>query len=173
MASQGTGNGEERGINWERFLWNCAGTRYLFEVQSGGLHGQLRSDAGHSLTLPMVAWEGLLDCVRAQRKARTQTAAVDLPARAGARWTSAESDELRDGYKAGKTVAQLAAQHSRTRGAIRSELERLGLIVSPYAGSGQAHPAFAPYDGVPVTQLAAAPLPNASASRVPEDARRG
>lgn len=168
MAECGAEHGTQRGINWERFVWNCAGTRYLFEIQSGGLHGQLRSDAGQSLTLPMVAWEGLLDCVRAQRKARTQTAAVDLPARAGARWTSAESDELRDGFKAGKSLAALAAQHSRTRGAIERELERMGLIVSPYASPGQAHPAFAPYDGVPVTQLAAAPLPG-----LREDARRG
>ncbi len=171
MAERGAVDGAERGVTWERFQWSCAGVRYAFEVQSGGLHGRLRSDAGHALTLPMVAWEGLLDCVRAQRKARTQTAAVDLPARAGARWTSAESDELRDGFKAGKSVAALAAQHSRTRGAIERELERMGLIVSPYALAAQARTVLAPHESVPVTKLAAAPLSNAQDCRVREDAR--
>lgn len=127
-----------RGVSWERFQWSCADVRYTFEVQSGGLHGRIKSDAGHQLTLPMVAWEGLLECVRQQRKARAQTAAVDLPARSGARWTRNESDELRDGFRAGKTIAALAQHHQRTRGAIQNELERLGLVVSPYAIASQA-----------------------------------
>lgn len=167
------GHGSERGIAWERFQWSCAGTRYFFEIESGGLHGRLSSDAGQSLTLPVVAWEGLLESVRAQRKARQQTAAVDLPARAGARWTSAESDELRDGFKAGKSVAALAAHHARTRAAIERELERMGLIVSPYALAAQARTVLAPYDGVPATQLAAAPLPDTKASHLREAPRRG
>ena len=28
-------------VAWERFQWNCAGVRYTFEVQSGGLHGRM------------------------------------------------------------------------------------------------------------------------------------
>lgn len=157
----------ERGIVWERFQWTCAGVRYTFEVQSGGLHGRIRSDAGHALTLPIVAWEGLLDCVRTQRKARTQAAAVDLPPRAGARWSRVESDELSEGYKTGKSIAALAAHHARTRGAIQNELERMGLIVSPYALVAQPAAAFSAFDG-----NADAPAPRSADQQTREEAQR-
>ncbi len=57
---------------WERVTWRQGDGRYVFEIEEGGLHGKLSSPHGASLTLPMVAWEGLLDALNGARKARTR-----------------------------------------------------------------------------------------------------
>jgi hypothetical protein len=46
---------------WERVEWRQGDGRYRFEVERGGLHAKLTAPHGSSLTLPIVAWEGLLD----------------------------------------------------------------------------------------------------------------
>ena len=51
-----------------------------------------------------------------------------LPDQAGEPWTAEEDKQLCDAYDTGTTVAQLAEIHHRTRGAIKSRLEKKGKI---------------------------------------------
>jgi hypothetical protein len=76
--------------------------------------------------LPMVAWEGLLDALMGARKARTRNER-GFAARSGARWYDGEAGELVAGFRAGRSVAQLARAHNRSEYAIEAELDRLGL----------------------------------------------
>jgi hypothetical protein len=50
-----------------------------------------------------------------------------MPARSGARWTDAETEDLIEGFHAGKRVAELADHHGRTAYAVELQLEKLGL----------------------------------------------
>jgi hypothetical protein len=111
---------------WERVVWRQGDGRYVFEVEQGGLHAKLSSPRGTFLTLPMVAWEGLLDALIGARKARTRNER-GFAARSGARWYDGEAGELVAGFKAGRTVAQLARAHNRSEFAIEAELDRMGL----------------------------------------------
>jgi hypothetical protein len=111
---------------WERVTWRQGDGRYVFEIEQGGLMGMLTSPHGTSLTLPMVAWEGLLDALNGVRKARTRNESR-FPARSGARWYDGEAGELAAGFKAGRSPAQLARVHNRSQAAIEAELHRLGL----------------------------------------------
>jgi hypothetical protein len=111
---------------WERVTWRQGDGRYMFEIEASGLHAKLSSPHGASLTLPMVAWEGLLDAVLGARKARTRNER-GFPARSGTRWYDGESGELVAGFRAGRTIAQLARAHNRSEYAIEAELNRLGL----------------------------------------------
>ena len=127
----------ERSVAWRRFEWQAGADHYSFEIENGGMYGRLRCGAGQAVSLPMVAWEGLLECVRTNHKSRTRSAAV-LPARAGARWSQVESGELKDDFNKGHSVEVLARRHVRTSAAIEAELARQGLIVSAYARQGEA-----------------------------------
>ena len=111
---------------WERVQWRQGDGRYVFEVEQGGLHATLLSPHGTSLTLPMVAWEGLLDALAGARKTRTRSER-GFPARSGARWYEGEVGELADGFKAGRSVGQLARAHHRSELAVEAELARQGL----------------------------------------------
>src|SRR5262245_53719330 len=111
---------------WERVVWRQGDGRYVFEVDQGGLHAKLSSPHGTSLTLPMVAWEGLLDALLGARKARVRNER-GFPARSGARWYDGEAGELAAAFKAGRSVAQLARAHNRSEFAIEAQLDRLGL----------------------------------------------
>lgn len=111
---------------WERVVWRQGDGRYTFEVTKGGLHATLTAPHGGALTLPMVAWEGLLDALGAARKTRTR-GERGFPARSGARWYDGEALELATAFKAGRTVPQLARAHNRTEFAVEAQLERLGL----------------------------------------------
>jgi len=51
-----------------------------------------------------------------------------LPARAGKSWDRAECDLLVKRFDDGADIAQLAKDHQRTRGAIQSQLVKLGKI---------------------------------------------
>ena len=113
-------------VVWERVQWRQGDGRYVFEVAQGGLHARLTSPHGASLTLPMVAWEGLLDALAAARRTRTR-GERGFPARSGARWYDGEEGELAAAFKAGRTVAQLARAHNRTELAVEAQLERQGL----------------------------------------------
>lgn len=111
---------------WDRVEWHQGDGRYRFEVARGGLHATLTAPGERSLTLPVVAWDGLLDALAAARKTRAR-AERDLPPRAGARWAKVETDELVAAFRSGATVSALAVAHNRTAAAIESKLSELGL----------------------------------------------
>jgi len=111
---------------WERVEWRQGDGRYVFEVAQGGLYGTITAPQGRALTLPIVAWEGLIDALAAARKSK-QRSERNLPARTGARWSEAEAGELAKTFKSGGSIAQLARIHNRTQYAIEAQLERLGL----------------------------------------------
>ena len=85
---------------WDRVEWRQGDGRYVFEVARGGLLATLSSPHGAKLTLPMVAWEGLLDALAAARKTKAR-AERNLPSRTGARWSESEVQELAKAFKAG------------------------------------------------------------------------
>ena len=111
---------------WERVEWRQGDGRYVFEVAQGGLYGTITAPQGRALTLPIVAWEGLLDALAAARKSK-QRSERNMPARTGARWSEAETAELAKTFKSGGSIGQLARIHNRTQYAIEAQLERLGL----------------------------------------------
>ena len=113
-------------VTWDRVEWRQGDGRYTFQVASGGLLATLASPHGTALTLPMVAWEGLLDALTAQRKTRTRTEAR-FPARSGARWYDGEAGELAAAFKSGRSIRQLARAHNRSELAVEAELDRQGL----------------------------------------------
>lgn len=127
-------------IAWERFEWRSGADRYRFEIGAGGLFGTLSAEASancveqpvRSMTLPMVAWDGLLDSLKVNRKSRDKPSAVGLPPRAGARWTPVEIAGLEEGFKAGRKIPELAQGHARTVFAIESQLEKMGLWQRPH-----------------------------------------
>jgi len=124
---QGYGQGEaQEPLVWERVEWRQGDGRYVFEVAEGGLHAKLSSPHGTSLTLPMVAWEGLLDALTGARKTRTR-GERGFPARSGARWYEGEAGELAVAFKAGRTIPQLARAHNRSEFAVEAQLDRMGL----------------------------------------------
>jgi hypothetical protein len=59
-------SGPQEPLVWERVEWRQGDGRYVFEVAQGGLHASLASPHGSKLTLPVVAWEGLLDARRSE-----------------------------------------------------------------------------------------------------------
>lgn len=127
---------------WNRFEWWCGEDRFSFEIERGGLLGTLCAPRQPPLTLPVVAWEGLLDSLKTNRKARTR-AVSDLPPRAGARWTDAEATAVATAFKSGARIAHIASTQGRTRSAIQSQLIKSGLLdpvtLQPRATGGAAH----------------------------------
>ena len=113
-------------VSWDRVEWRQGDGRYTFQLASGGLLATLTAPHGAKLTLPMVAWEGLLDALAAQRKTRTRTESK-FPARSGARWYDGETGDLAAAFKAGRSIRQLARAHSRSEQAVEAELARQGL----------------------------------------------
>lgn len=63
-----------------------------------------------------------------ERRARTETRSRRLPGNAGSPWSEQEEEELCRGFDGGTNIADLAKEHGRTEGAIRSRLEKLGKI---------------------------------------------
>ena len=61
---------------------------------------------------------------------RRQKRKESLPERAGQPWTEQESEELRQAFNATTPLKELVRKHQRTRGAICSQLKKLGLITS-------------------------------------------
>jgi len=113
-------------VMWERVEWRQGDGRYVFEVARGGLQATLSSPHATKLTLPMVAWDGLLDALAAARKTKAR-AERNMPSRTGARWSEVETQELVKTFKAGASVARLARVHNRTQFAVEAQLERQGL----------------------------------------------
>jgi hypothetical protein len=110
-------------LTWERVVFRQGDGRYVFEVEEGGLHAKLTSPHGTSLTLPMAAWDGLLDALTGARKARARNER-GFPARSGARWYDGEAGELAAGFRAGRSVSQLARAHNRSEYAIVPAAQR-------------------------------------------------
>lgn len=50
------------------------------------------------------------------------------PPRTGEQWTKTESAQLLQAFNSGTSIMDLAQKHQRTTGAIRSQLQRLGII---------------------------------------------
>lgn len=114
-------------IVWERFTWSSGADQYSFEIGDNGLFGTLRGSGRADVTLPIVAWEGMVESLKASRRMRSK-ASAGMPGRAGARWSDAETDKLISGFRSGMSLAELAAAHSRTVFAVEHQLERLRLI---------------------------------------------
>ncbi len=55
----------------------------------------------------------------------------NLPTNAGSPWSSAEDKKVSDAYARGRSVAEIAKEHGRTKGAIQSRLVKLGKIILP------------------------------------------
>jgi len=62
----------------------------------------------------------------------------NLPERAGKGWDKTESDLLVQQFDKGATVEELAKEHKRTRGAIESQLAKLGKIEHIYQRRNQS-----------------------------------
>ena len=137
---------------WDLVEWRQGDGRYRFEVAQGGLHATLTSPNGQSLTLPMVAWDGLLDALTASRKTKARVP-QNLPPRAGARWSAKEIEQLTAAYNAGATVDGLALAHNRTGMAIEAQLAAQGLwdrtMRGPPQGSGRGSRSMLPPDWPP------------------------
>jgi|LNFM01.2.fsa_nt_gb hypothetical protein len=117
-----------QGLSWESVSWRSGTDQYRFEVERGGLFGQLSAPGGRSLNLPMVVWEGLLDALKANRSTRQRSQQQQFPSRSRARWYDGEIAEVADAYKSGRTIAELAQSHNRSAYAIEHQLDKLGLI---------------------------------------------
>lgn len=126
-------------LAWEEFVWRSGVDRYRFQIEAGGLFGTLTAEGpdgspapkARVFTLPMVAWEGLLDSLKTNRNAREKGTHIGQPTRSGAFWSDGEVAELEAGFKAGRSIADLAKSHGRTTVAIESYLEKLGLWMRP------------------------------------------
>ena len=57
------------------------------------------------------------------------SAAESRPANAGRPWTEQLKQEVAELFRQGKSIAELAQHFGRTRGAIKSELMRQGIII--------------------------------------------
>ena len=133
---------------WQRVEWRQGDGRYCFEVAQGGLHATLTAPGERSLTMPLVAWDALLDALLGARKTKAR-GERNLPPRAGARWERAEVAELEAAFGSGATIARLAHAHNRTVGAIEAKLAELGLW-DRVAGMPTVRAAGRPQDHQPV-----------------------
>ena len=76
----------------------------------------------------------LFEAVRAMegsapaRPAATERRGGDLPANTFVRWTPEEEERLAAGFDAGRTSAELAKLHDRSRAAIEARLLKMGKI---------------------------------------------
>jgi hypothetical protein len=70
----------------------------------------------------------LMTALQALEQRRNDKGYDPLPMRAGKAWDKAEDEQLVRDFEAGVTLVQLAKRHERTRGSIRSRLEKLGKI---------------------------------------------
>ena len=113
-------------VAWESFAWRSGAEEYRFNIKDRGLIGHISVSDGRNFALPIVVWEALFDAVKINRKAKTK-ADVNLPARAGARWSETESDELAAKFKSGRSVDDLAREHAWTAWGIEGQLAKLGL----------------------------------------------
>lgn len=136
-----------QGFSWESVSWRSGQDQYRFDVERGGLFGQLSAPGGRSLNLPMVVWEGLLDALKANRSTRQRAQQHQFPSRSRARWYDGEVAEVADAYKSGRSIAEIAQSHNRSAYAVEHQLDKLGLISTadrygPDGDAGWRGPAF-------------------------------
>lgn len=114
------------GLLWEKVVFRQGDGRYEFSIDRGGLHATLETPHGRSLTIPMVAWYGLLDALAAARRTKTR---AERPAatRHGQRWSEAEAEELAASFRSGVSAESLARRHNRSRVAVETQLSKAGL----------------------------------------------
>ena len=113
-------------IVWERFEWRSGADQYRFEITDGGLIGTLTGPGTKSHSLAIVAWEGLLESLKVNRKSKDK-ASSELNVRAGSRWSPAEIGALEQGVATGRSIQQLAGAHGRTAFAVETQLAKMGL----------------------------------------------
>lgn len=113
-------------IQWQRFEWTSGADLYTFAVTDNGLFGTLTAGDTRKVTLPMVAWEGMLDSVALARKGKSQSDRPQ-PDRSGARWSDPEVARLEQAFRGGAGIPALARMHQRSRDAVEAQLEKLGL----------------------------------------------
>lgn len=127
---------------WESFEWRGGADRYRFEIAEGGLFGTLSaflaadgtaSDGTRRLTLPLIAWEGLIEALKTNKGARSKPLSTGLPARAGARWSDSEISQLQSAFAAGRKIPDIARDHARTAFAVEEQLSKLGLWMRDHA----------------------------------------
>ncbi len=163
-----------QGLSWESVSWRSGTDQYRFEVERGGLFGQLSAPGGRSLNLPMVVWEGLLDALKANRSTRQRSQQQQFPSRSRARWYDGEVSEVADAYKSGRTIAEIARSHNRSAYAIEHQLDKLGLISTadtygPDREAGMRGPMF----DEPHCEAMALPRGEPRAADLPEPERDG
>lgn len=63
-----------------------------------------------------------------QSKLKSEARHASLPTKAGEPWTDEEAQQVVAAYESGQTMAEIAKEHQRTKGAIQSRLEKLGKL---------------------------------------------
>jgi hypothetical protein len=63
-----------------------------------------------------------------KRVAKIDGRKKNLPERAGKPWVAEESKTLSERFEEGATITELVKEHQRTKGAIESQLKKLGKI---------------------------------------------
>ncbi len=65
-----------------------------------------------------------------QRVSKIKSRTKELPERAGKTWETEESKLLAERFDSGIPIAEIAKKHQRTKGAITSQLAKLGKITN-------------------------------------------
>ena len=141
---------QDEPLVWERVEWRQGDGRYVFAVARGGLHATLTAPGDRSLTLPLIAWDGLLDALMGARKTKARSERY-LPPRSGTRWEPVEVAELQAAFQSGASINRLARAHNRTAGAIEAKLAELGLwdrMAQTPLSRGTGRPLSVPRDAV-------------------------
>jgi hypothetical protein len=77
------------------------------------------------------AVQAMADPASARARAASSGASSRAPENAGKPWSNAEDKVLAEAFDTGRTIAELAQSHRRTRSAIQARLVRLGKIEPP------------------------------------------
>ena len=88
-----------------------------------------------------------LEAIEKSGRSRTPRVIDPSKPKAGGPWSPEEEQQLRDAFAAHKPIAEIAAAHGRTTGAINSRLVKLGLIednTMNRAGRGNRPPGRGP-----------------------------
>lgn len=107
--------------------WQVGGRNFL--LKSVGDRIELQTRDGQVLDLSKEEWRGLAAAL-AELGLGEAGPKKDLPDRNGQPWEAVEDDDLRQAWRAGMTVSEIASRHLRTKGAIASRLLRLQLVTT-------------------------------------------
>ena len=102
----------------------------IVRALAGGVDPQTGTalGAGSAYADPQITQALSVAVTALERLAQRQTRESQLPKGAGKPWTAPEDDALAQAFDAGLSIAQLANEHQRSEGAIRSRLARLGKL---------------------------------------------